>query len=95
MAERLGDDESRETLLRLCAFRLGLDLEFSSFLSTEPHYFNALTLPPLQGKAITYIDCGAYNGDTFAAHFRDLPAIVFPRMIRELSSASVLTAKKK
>ena len=66
VAERLGDDESRETLLRLCAFRLGLDLEFSSFLSTEPHYFNALTLPPLQGKAITYIDCGAYNGDTYA-----------------------------
>ena len=66
VAERLGDDESRETLLRLCAFRLGLDLEFSSFLTTEPHYFNALTLPPLQGKAITYIDCGAYNGDTYA-----------------------------
>ena len=66
VAERLGDDESRQTLLRLCAFRLGLDLEFSSFLSPEPHYFNALTLPPLQGKAITYIDCGAYNGDTYA-----------------------------
>lgn len=66
VAERLGDDESRETLLRLCAFRLGLDLEFSSFLSAEPQYFNALTLPPLQGKAITYIDCGAYNGDTYA-----------------------------
>lgn len=66
VAERLGDDESRTTLLRLCAFRLGLDLEFSRFLSSEPHYFNALTLPPLQGKAITYIDCGAYNGDTYA-----------------------------
>lgn len=66
VVERLGDDESREILLRLCAFRLGLDLEFSSFLSAEPQYFNALTLPPLQGKAITYIDCGAYNGDTYA-----------------------------
>lgn len=66
VAERLGDDESRETLLRLCAFRLGLDLGFSSFLSSEPHYFNAFTLPPLQGKTITYIDCGAYNGDTYA-----------------------------
>lgn len=66
VAERLADDESRQTLLRLCAFRLGLDMEFASFRSREPHYFNALTLPPLQGKAITYIDCGAYNGDTYA-----------------------------
>lgn len=66
VAERLADDESRQTLLRLCAFRLGLDMAFASFQSSEPHYFNALTLPPLQGKAISYIDCGAYNGDTFA-----------------------------
>ncbi|MCZ2407453.1 MAG: FkbM family methyltransferase [Burkholderiales bacterium 68-12] len=65
VAERLADDESRQTLLRLCAFRLGLDLEYSSFLSADPQYFNALTLPPLQGKAITCIDCGAYDGDTF------------------------------
>ena len=33
----------------------------------------------------------ADNGETFAAHFHDTPAIVFPHMVRELSSASVLT----
>lgn len=66
VAERLADDESRQTLLRLCAFRLGLDTAYSSFLSQDSQYFNTLTLPPLQGKAVTYIDCGAYDGDTFA-----------------------------
>lgn len=65
VAEQLGDRESKEILLRICAFRLGLDLEYSSFLSDEPQYFNALTLPKLQGRAITYIDCGAYDGDTY------------------------------
>lgn len=66
VAKQLADEESRTTLLRLCAFRLGLDLEFSGFLAAEPHYFNALTLPHLQGRPITYIDCGAYDGDTYA-----------------------------
>ena len=66
VAEQLADEESQQTLLRLCAFRLGLDLDFSHFQTSEPHYFNALTLPPLQNKSITYIDCGAYNGDTYA-----------------------------
>lgn len=65
VAERLADDESRETLFRLCAFRLGLDLPYSSFRSPENQYFNALTLPQLQGQPITYLDCGAYNGDTY------------------------------
>lgn len=65
VAERLADDASRETLLRLCAFRLGLDLPYSSFRSTENQYFNTLTLPPLQKQPINYLDCGAYDGDTY------------------------------
>ncbi|CAM5789220.1 hypothetical protein CCAE64S_02341 [Castellaniella caeni] len=65
IAARLGDDESQEILQRICAFRLGLDLNFSIFRSSEPQYFNGLTLPRLMGKKISYVDCGAYNGDTF------------------------------
>ncbi|GAB7127196.1 hypothetical protein JCM19000A_17030 [Silvimonas sp. JCM 19000] len=62
---RLGDDTSRNVLLRLMAFRLGVDLDFASVQSAEPQYFNELTLPALRGRAITYVDCGAYNGDTY------------------------------
>ncbi|MBN9367055.1 MAG: FkbM family methyltransferase [Comamonadaceae bacterium] len=64
VAQKLADAESVQVLFRICAFRLGLDMGFASFLSLEKQYFNALTLPPLQGKAITYVDCGAYIGDT-------------------------------
>ncbi len=65
-AEQLADAESVRTLYRICAFRLGLDMGYASFQSTERQYFNALTLPTLQGQAITYVDCGAYDGDSFS-----------------------------
>ena len=65
-AQRLADAESVRTLYRICAFRLGLDMGYASVQSTEKQYFNALTLPALQGRAITYVDCGAYDGDTFS-----------------------------
>jgi len=65
VGERLADQESRDILLRVAAFRLGLDLSFASFQSAENQYFNKFTLPPLQGKSITYVDCGAYSGDTY------------------------------
>jgi len=65
VASQLADDESREILFRLCAFRLGLDLPFSSFRSYENQYFNDLSLPRLYGRPISYLDCGAYNGDTY------------------------------
>lgn len=65
VAEHLADNISRYTLYRLCAFRLGQDLHYSSFQSPENQYFNSLTLPPLQNKPIKYLDCGAYNGDTY------------------------------
>jgi FkbM family methyltransferase len=64
-AQRLADPESVRTLYRICAFRLGLDMGYASFQSDEKQYFNALTLPALQGRAITYVDCGAYDGDSF------------------------------
>ena len=66
-AQQLADPESMHTLYRICAFRLGLDMGYASFQSAEKQYFNALTLPALQGRAITYVDCGAYDGDTFGA----------------------------
>ncbi|MBF8757336.1 FkbM family methyltransferase [Pseudomonas guariconensis] len=61
----LADDQSRYVLYRICAFRLGLDMAFSSCVSNEPQYFNELTLPALQGRDITFVDCGAYDGDSY------------------------------
>ncbi|PYB79367.1 FkbM family methyltransferase [Pseudomonas sp. LB-090624] len=65
VADKLADEESKQLLYRMCAFRLGLDLEYASFLSQEERYINALTLPALQGRDITYVDCGAYDGDSY------------------------------
>jgi len=65
VADRLGDNLSRELLLRICAFRLGLDTNFASYKSPENQYFNALSIGALRNTLITYVDCGAYNGDTY------------------------------
>ena len=40
-------------------------MEYSSFRSIEPQYFNHLTLSSLSNHDITYVDCGAFNGDTY------------------------------
>jgi FkbM family methyltransferase len=63
VASRLADDVSRNLLVRIAAFRLGMDTPYSSYLSPERRYFNELTLKPGE---ITYVDCGAYTGDTYA-----------------------------
>jgi len=65
VSARLADQESCNTLMRIAAFRLGLDMNFSSYKSEENQYFNEFTLRSLRNKNITYIDCGAYNGDTY------------------------------
>lgn len=62
---RLADEESKQTLLRICAFRLGQDIDYAGFRHTENQYFNDLTFGALSGRPITYVDCGAYNGDTY------------------------------
>ncbi len=67
VAEALADDESRKILYRICAFRLGLDMEYASFSSSEAQYINELTVPALQGREITFVDCGAYDGDSYEA----------------------------
>ena len=61
----LSDEESRQTLLGICRFRLGLQDSYASFKHPEKQYFNELTLNRFFGLECSYIDCGAYNGDTF------------------------------
>lgn len=62
---RLADEESRKTLLRICSFRLGQDIAYASFKHEQDQYFNELTLPAVSGRPMVYVDCGAYNGDTY------------------------------
>ena len=67
LATRLADDDSRTTLFRVVAFRLGLDAAFSSVRSADPQYFNRLTIPHLLRRAgyLTYVDGGAFDGDSY------------------------------
>lgn len=61
----MADDESRRCLLEICAFRLGQFTPYASCTHAEDQYFNDLTLNPLAGKKVSFVDGGAYNGDTF------------------------------
>ena len=72
----LADEESRRCLLEMCAFRLGLHTAYAGFTHPERQYFNDLTFASLAGKKVTYIDGGAYNGDTFLelAAFQEVSA---------------------
>ena len=58
-----------------------------------PHYQPAALIGEFRVYTIRELDLTteADNGETFTAYFHDQPAIVFPRMVRELSSVSVLT----
>jgi len=59
------DAVSQRCMLDIAAFRLGLNNSYGSFQHTENQYFNPLTLSDFQGKALRYVDGGAYNGDTY------------------------------
>lgn len=63
--QNLADETSRTCLLNILTFRLGRNTVYSGYKSDSNQYFNELTLPTLQGKHVTYIDGGAYNGDTY------------------------------
>jgi len=64
--ELLSDDESKKTLLNICRFRLGLNDSYASFRHLDDQYFNSLTLSQIDESGdYIYVDCGAYNGDTF------------------------------
>ncbi|MGV7211215.1 FkbM family methyltransferase [Oxalobacteraceae bacterium A2-2] len=67
----LADSASRQCLLDLLSFRLGHRLAYGGFRHDDLQYYNDITLPGLRGRPVSYIDGGAYNGDTFieaAAH---------------------------
>jgi FkbM family methyltransferase len=61
----LADQESRQCLFEICAFRLGQHNAYAGFRHPEQQYYNELTLDALRGRSISYIDGGAFNGDTF------------------------------
>ena len=52
-------------MLDILLFRLGRKLDHASFMHHEPQYFCDLTLSALSGRKITYVDAGAYDGDTY------------------------------
>ncbi len=58
-----------------------------------PQFQPAAIIEEFRAYTVRELDLTAEadNGETFAAHFHDTPAIVFPRMYRELSGPSVLT----
>lgn len=59
------DEVSQRCMLDIAAFRLGLQTTYGSFQHADNQYFNPLTLNALQGKALRFVDGGAYNGDTY------------------------------
>jgi FkbM family methyltransferase len=70
----LSDEESKKTLLSICEFRLGLNDAYASFRHQDEQYFNSITLSKFRNSSnCTYLDCGAYNGDTFIEAERSLP----------------------
>jgi FkbM family methyltransferase len=62
---QLSDQKSQEIFIRIIKFRTGHDLNFSAFQSQETQYFNDITLSSKSNQGISFVDCGAYNGDTF------------------------------
>ncbi len=63
--ETLADCESKDCLDKLVQFRLGLNLSYSSFLHQDAQYFNSISLSRYGSRSISYVDAGAYNGDSF------------------------------
>jgi FkbM family methyltransferase len=61
----MDDAISQRCMLDIAAFRLGLNTAYGSFKHSENQYFNPLTLIDLQGKAMRFVDGGAYNGDSY------------------------------
>jgi len=62
----MADDASKQCLLDILSFRFGMNTGYASFSHSENQYFNQLTLPALKDRAVVYVDCGAFNGDTLA-----------------------------
>lgn len=80
----------RETVLDDLALLRRLSAMLNRFV---PHYQPAAIVEEFRRYTVRELDLTleADNGEMFTAHFRETPAIVFPRMERALSSPSVLT----
>ncbi len=64
--EMLSDDISKSCLLQLYLFRLGSNTGYGSYRHPDAQYFNDISMSRLRGiEKLTYVDCGAYNGDTY------------------------------
>jgi FkbM family methyltransferase len=63
----LSDETSRATFARILRFRLGHDLSYSTYLDDEEQYFLPLALKALPQDHVTFVDCGAFDGDSFLA----------------------------
>ena len=63
--ECLSDDTSKRCLIDITSFRLGLHTSYASFTHGENQYFNPLTLDAFHNKPISYVDGGAFTGDTY------------------------------
>jgi len=61
----MDDAVSQRCILDIATFRLGLNNAYGSFQHSENQYFNPLTLSGFQGRALRFVDGGAYNGDTY------------------------------
>jgi FkbM family methyltransferase len=65
LISNLADQESRNIVERILAFRSGCDLGFASYTSPENQYFNPLSLAALQpDRVVSFLDVGAYDGDS-------------------------------
>ena len=62
---KLSDDLSKQCMLDILTFRLGQKTTYASFKHEDNQYFNALTLPSIKDDHLSFIDGGAYNGDTY------------------------------
>lgn len=63
----LSDEFSKRCILDIAAFRLGMNTAYGSFQHEETQYFNTLTLSTFKGKSISFVEGGAYTGDTYLA----------------------------
>ena len=64
------DEESRETYRRILQFRAGEDVGYSSFRHADEQYFNSITLAEHTRNRGCYVDCGAYDGDTYLRYLQ-------------------------
>jgi len=90
--EMLSDEESKDCFVRVCEFRKGRDLSYSSFMSTDQQYFNDLTLSDLDGP-VHYLDGGALDGDSVFA--LDSKCAVGPAYLFEPDSENFLALVSK